>query len=79
MVERQPPPGGAAVDAPPAVTREKRPAGDLPLHDAGDPDVVDEADHMRPTERVRGRAEWSIELLDHLCLALEHQYVGAAQ
>src|SRR5207247_10531399 len=49
------------------------------LDHAPDADVVDEPDHVCPLERVRGRAKWSVELLDHLCLALEHQYVGAAQ
>jgi hypothetical protein len=34
---------------------------------------------MWPLIRVSGRAKWSVELLDHLCLALEDEHVGAAQ
>ena len=34
---------------------------------------------MWPRERGRGRAKWSVELLDHLRLALEDEHVRAAQ
>ena len=79
VVERQPPAARAAVDAAPAVTGEERAAGDLPLHHPRNADVVHEPDDVWPLERVRGRAKWSVELLDHLCLALEDEHVGAAQ
>jgi hypothetical protein len=65
--------------AAPAVSGEERAAGDPPLHHARDPDVVHEADDVWPLIRVSGRAEWSIQLFDHLGLALEDEHVRAAQ
>src|SRR5581483_2521409 len=79
VVERQPPVRRAAVDAAPAVTGEERAARDLALDHPRHTDVVDEPDHVWPPERVGGRAKWSIELFDHLGLALEDEHVGAAQ
>src|SRR4051794_13125393 len=76
VVERKPP-RRAAVDAAPAVTREEGAAGDLALDRPRHPDVVHEPDHVRPGEGRRGGAEWSLERLDHLRLALEHEHVRA--
>src|SRR3954454_22226816 len=75
VVEREPA-GRAAVDAPPAVASEKRAARDLPLHRARHADVADEPDHVRPHERGRRRPERTVERLEHLSLALEHEHVG---
>src|SRR5205814_2990373 len=76
VVQRQAPCGRSAVHAGPAVTGEERATGDLPLHGAWNPDVVDEPDDVRPRKRRRGRAEWSIEFFDHLGLPLEDEHVG---
>src|SRR4029079_19102888 len=78
VVEGQPP-RAPAVDATPAVTREERSARDLALHRARNADVVHEPDDVWPPKRVGGRAEWSIELLDDLCLPLVDEDVGTAQ
>src|SRR5439155_13129297 len=79
VVEREAPGRRAAIDAAPAVTSEQSAARDLPLHHSGHSDVMHEPDHMWPLVGVSGRAEWSVELLDHLCVALEDEHVGAAQ
>jgi hypothetical protein len=79
MVEGQPAARGAAVDAAPAVTRKERAARDLPLHDAWHADIAEEPDHVRPRKPLRGRAEWSVELLDHLRLPLVDKHVRASE
>ena len=38
-----------------------------------------EPDDVWPLVGVSGRAKWSVKFLDHLCLALEDEHVGAAQ
>src|SRR5581483_8841988 len=50
---------------------------DLPLHPPRDAHVVHEPDDVWPRIDRRGRAEWSVELFDHLRLALEDQDVRA--
>src|SRR5438876_2538215 len=75
VIQGQPAPVLAAVDAAPAVAREERPPRDLPLHRAWHPHVLDEPDHMRPGIGVARRAERLVELLEHLGLALEHEDV----
>ena len=47
------PPRGAAVDAFPAVAGEEGATRDPPLHGAGNADVLEQADHVRPEERAR--------------------------
>jgi hypothetical protein len=79
VVEGEAPGRGAAVDTAPAVTGEQGAARDLSLHHARNPDIVDEPDDVWPLIRVSGRAKWSVQLLDHLCLALEDEDVGAAE
>ena len=70
MVERQAAVRASAVDAAPAVTREERAARDLALHEPRDAHVVDESDDVWPLERRSGRAKRSVQLFDHLGLAL---------
>src|SRR6476619_5189045 len=41
----------------------------------GYPHVLDEPDHVRSRESDGRRSEGLVELLDHLCLALEHEHV----
>ena len=79
VVERQPPARGAAVDTAPAVTGEEGAPRDLALDDPGNPDVAEKPDHVRPRKPRRGRAEWSVELFDHLRLPLVDEDVRAAQ
>src|SRR4029077_17462234 len=71
--------GRPAVHALPAVTSEERPTRDLPLHHPRNADVVHEPDDVWPRIHRRGRAKWSVELFDHLRLALEDENVRAPE
>ena len=77
VVERQPPGGGAAVDAAPAVTGEERAPRDLPLDRPRDADVLDEPDHVRPGVRVGRGAQGLGQALEDLGLALPDEHVRA--
>src|SRR5207342_2959274 len=65
----------AAVDAFPAVPREQRAPGDLPLNRARHAHVVDEPDHVRPDEARFGGTERLVEALDDLRLAFVDEHV----
>src|SRR5262249_61692918 len=63
-------------DATPAVTREERAGGVLPLDRTRHAHVVEDPDHMRPDEAPGGGAQRLVEPLDDLGLALVDEHVG---